>query len=111
MNGKSTSKASQTDWKRIESMQEEDIDLSDIPEVTEEHLTRAKFRIAGRSVSKEKIRVHLLLDANVLAYFKMRAGGRDYQTLINEALKESILHQDLEAILRRVIREELRTTS
>ena len=33
---------SQTDWKRVEAMQDEDIDLSDMPELTEEALKRAK---------------------------------------------------------------------
>ena len=90
-------------------MKDENIDLSDIPEVTEEQMARAEFRIGGKLVAKGKVRVNIFLDANVVAYFKTQAGGRGYQTLINEALKENILHQELEAILRRVIREELHT--
>ena len=31
-NGKSTTKRSRTDWKRIDAMRDEDIDFSDIPE-------------------------------------------------------------------------------
>jgi uncharacterized protein (DUF4415 family) len=92
-------------------MKDENIDLSDIPEVTEEQMVRAKFRIGGKPVAKGKVRVNIFLDANVVAYFKTQAGGRGYQTLINEALKENIRHQELEAILRRVIREELHTAS
>ncbi|MHC4149427.1 MAG: BrnA antitoxin family protein [Planctomycetota bacterium] len=111
MNKKSTSKDSQTDWERINTMKDENIDLSDIPEVTEEQMVRAKFRIGGKPVAKGKVRVNIFLDANVVAYFKTQAGGRGYQTLINEALKENIRHQELEAILRRVIREELHTAS
>jgi uncharacterized DUF497 family protein len=34
----STSKASQTDWERLLMQEDEDIDMSDIPEVTEEQL-------------------------------------------------------------------------
>jgi hypothetical protein len=49
------------------------------------------------------------LDADVVEYFKAQAGGRGYQTLINEALKESIRAHDIESMLRRVIREELET--
>jgi uncharacterized protein (DUF4415 family) len=92
-------------------MKDENINLSDIPEVTEEQMVRAKFRIGGKPVAKGKVRVNIFLDANVVAYFKTQAGGRGYQTLINEALKENIRHQELEAILRRVIREELHTAS
>ena len=107
MNKKSTSKDSQTDLERINTMKDEDIDLSDIPEVTEDQMARAKLRIGGKSVPKSKVRVNIFLDANIVAYFKTQAGGRGYQTLINEALKENIRHQDIETILRRVIREEL----
>lgn len=107
MSKKNIFKGSQTDWERINAMRDEDIDLSDIPEVTEEQMTRAKFRIDGKPVQKGKVRVNILLDANVIAYFKTQAGGRGYQTLINEALKTNIRNHDFEATLRRVIREEL----
>ena len=107
MNKKYTSKDSQTDWKRITTMQDKDIDLSDIPEVTEEQMARAKMRIAGKPVAKGKVRGNIFLDAEVVAYFKTKAGGRGYQTLINEALKANIRNHELETILRRVIREEL----
>jgi len=107
MSKKDISKDAQTDWQRITSMQDEDIDMSDIPEVTENQMTKAKLRLGGRDVSKGKIRVNIFLDAEVVAYFKGKAGGRGYQTLINEALKTNIRNIDLENILRRVIREEL----
>jgi len=111
MNKKSTSKDSQTDWERINTMKDKDIDLSDIPEVTEDQMARAKLHIDGKPVRKGKMRVNIFLDANIVAYFKTQAGGRGYQTLINEALKENIRHQDIETILRRVIREELHTST
>ncbi len=88
-------------------MQDKDIDLSDIPEVTEDQMARAKLRIGGKPVAKGKVRVNIFLDAEVVAYFKAKAGGRGYQTLINEALKAKIRNHELETILRRVIREEL----
>lgn len=91
MNKKSTSKNSYTDWERINTMRDEDIDLSDIPEVTEDQMSRAKLRIEGKPVLKGKVRVNILLDANVVAYFKAQAGSRGYQTLINEALKSFIM--------------------
>ena len=107
MSKKYISRDSQTDWQRITSMQDEDIDTSDIPKVTENQMAKAKLRLGGRAVSKGKIRVNIFLDAEVVAYFKAKAGGRGYQTLINEALKANIRNIDLENILRRVIREEL----
>jgi uncharacterized protein (DUF4415 family) len=108
MSKDSTSKASQTDWEALEKMQDEDIDVSDIPEVTAEQMAQATLRVGGRPVSKGKIRVNIYLDAEVVEYFKAQAGGRGYQTLINEALKESIRSQGIETMLRRVIREELK---
>ena len=44
----------------------------------------------------------------VVEYFRSRAGGRGYQTLINEALRQTIAQESLEDVLRRVLREESR---
>lgn len=92
-------------------MKDEDIDFSDIPEITEEQMAHAKLRIGGKPIPTEKVRINILLDAKVVAYFKTQAGGRGYQTLINEALKENIFYHDLETIIRRIIREELQNIS
>ena len=60
-----------------------------------------------------KTRVTIRLDNDVLAWFRQQvddAGGGNYQTLINQALR-SFMHQkqdSLETTLRRVIRDELR---
>jgi len=92
---------------RLRAMADEDIDLSDIPEITEEQMARAVFRYAGKVVERKKVRVNMYLDADVIAYYKAQAGGRGYQTLINDALRANIRNQELETTLRRVIREEL----
>lgn len=54
-----------------------------------------------------KQRVSIMLDASVLAYFKAKAEGRGYQTLINHTLHEAMSAGQIEAMLRKVIREEL----
>ena len=46
-------------------MLDEDIDTSDIPEVTEDQMAKARLRLGGRDVSKGKIRVNIFLDAFV----------------------------------------------
>ena len=92
-------------------MSERDIDLSEIPEITEEQMKRAVLRVGGEPVAKNKVRVNMFLDADIVAYFKAQAGGRGYQTLINDALRSSILTDDLETVLRRVVREELQIYS
>ena len=92
-------------------MEEKDIDLSEIPEVTAEQMSRAKMRAGGKSLSRGKVRVNIYLDTEIVEYYKTQAGGRGYQTLINQALKDSIRHHNLEEIVRRVIREELEELS
>lgn len=64
-------------------------------------------RVAGRVVLPKK-RVTLYLDAGVVEHFKHLAGDRGYQTLINETLKTSLTQSDIEATIRKVIREELK---
>jgi uncharacterized protein (DUF4415 family) len=86
---------------------ERDIDLSEIPEITEEQMKRAVLRVGGEPVARGKVRVNMFLDADIVAYFKAQAGGRGYQTLINDALRTSILADDLETVLSRVVRESL----
>lgn len=107
MKKKSTLKKSRTDWDRIDNLREKDIDLTDIPEITKDMAKKAVLRVGGEHVPKSKVRVNILLDANVVSYFKAKAGGRGYQTLINETLREGINNVHLESILRRIIREEL----
>jgi hypothetical protein len=53
----------------------------------------------------------MFLDTAIVDYFKTKAGERGYQTLINEVLAEYICGHDLEATLRRIIREELGRTA
>lgn len=60
-----------------------------------------------------KVRITIRLDADIIEHFKNRvhaSGGGNYQTLINDALREYIRAHDkeLESTLRRIIREELK---
>lgn len=59
-----------------------------------------------------KTRITIRLDDDVLAWFREQvhlAGGGNYQTLINDALRQHMQQQrePLEETLRRVLREEL----
>ena len=108
MSNKSTLQGSQTDWEALDKMEDKDIDLSEIPEITADQIAQATLRVGGKPVSRNKVRVNIYLDAEVVEYFKAEAGGRGYQTLINETLKESIRTKGLETVLRRVIREEMK---
>ncbi len=79
-----TSKRSQTDWQRLEAMTDEDVDLSDCPEITPEQFARGVVR-RGLPAAKNKAQVTLRVDSDVLAWFKSQ--GRGYQTQINMLLK------------------------
>lgn len=88
-------------------MKDKDIDLSEVPEVTPEKLDGARVRFDLRDVPEGKTRVTIYLDNAVVHFFKMKAGARGYQTLINETLARFIQERDLEDMIRRVVREEL----
>lgn len=64
-------------------------------------------RVGGRIVQPKK-RVTLYLDVSVIDHFKRLAGERGYQTLINETLSGALVQTDIEAAIRKVIREELK---
>jgi len=76
------------------------------------------FRQAERGavvpVPKGKTRITIRLDEDMVEWFKKQvhaAGGGNYQTLINSALRQYVeeAQEPLEETLRRVIREELKT--
>ena len=63
-----------------------------------------------------KVRITIRLDPEIIDHFKRivhESGGGNYQTLINDALREHIrgVDQSLEKRLRRIIREEIKKAS
>ena len=67
-------------------------------------------------VAKAKTRITIRLDNEILNWFREqvdRAGGGNYQSLINDALRQYVRNarEPLEHTLRRVIREELSNAS
>lgn len=63
-----------------------------------------------------KTRITIRLDDDIVEWFKAQveaAGGGNYQSLINAALREHMRRSDepLEKTLRRVLREELKRAS
>jgi uncharacterized protein (DUF4415 family) len=84
MKKNSTSQKSATDWKRIQAMTDNDIDLSDSPEVTPEQFAKAIVR-RGLKPKTRKAQLTLRVDDDVLGWF--RAQGRGYQTQINTLLR------------------------
>lgn len=65
---------------------------------------------------KGKTRITIRIDDDILDWFRNQveaAGGGNYQTLINQALREYLNQQQqpLEELLRRVVREELHSVA
>jgi uncharacterized protein (DUF4415 family) len=68
------------------------------------------------AVPAGKTRITIRLDDDIIEWFKEQveeAGGGNYQSLINAALREHIkqVQEPLEKTLRRVLREELKKAS
>lgn len=77
-------KKSETDWERIKNMKDEDIDLSDCPELTPEMFANAVIRKNFKIITR-KSQLTLRIDQDVIEFFK--AQGRGYQTKINQLLR------------------------
>ena len=76
----SSTKASRTDWARLEKMPDGDIDLSDVPELDAEFFLTAKIRMP-----QAKKAVSIRLDQDVLAWYRDQGGA--YQTRMNAVLR------------------------
>ncbi len=76
---------SQTDSARVDALRDEDIDLSDVPEVTPEMWARAVVKRGGVVVKPAKPQITIRIDADVLEWF--RARGRGYQSEMSALLR------------------------
>jgi uncharacterized protein (DUF4415 family) len=81
-------KPSKEDWDRLDAVKDEDIDYSDIPEVTD----FSKFHPwEQRQMFKPvKVTITCKLDADIVAWLKQ--GGKGYQTRLNTILRETMAH-------------------
>ena len=75
MKKKSTSSKSKTDFARLDKMKDEDIDLSDAPEITPEMFAKAIVRRGLKP--RTKTQLTLRVDSDVLEWYKKH--GRGYQ--------------------------------
>ncbi len=82
MSGNDLRPTSRTDWDRLNSMTDEEIDYSDIPPLTDELFDRARLDLPNL----------VELDPDVLAWFRKQR--RDYPALINEVLRQYIELQE-----------------
>jgi len=76
---------SQTDWNVIDDMDDKDIELLEVPEVSVEQFAKGVVRKGLKSIPN-KSQITLRIDTDVLSWFKSQ--GKGYQTSINALLKE-----------------------
>ncbi len=80
MNEKNLETRSKTDWDRIDKMTDEEIDLSDSPELGEEFFANAEWRLP-----KNRKPVTLSVDTEVSEWFEAQGAELEYR--INSAMK------------------------
>lgn len=74
--------------KQLEAMSDEDIDYSDIPPLDEDF-----FKNAKRVLRKPKTeQISIIIDPEVLEWFRNNAKEKGYQTLINDVLRTYVKH-------------------
>jgi uncharacterized protein (DUF4415 family) len=81
MKGSVMSNPSRTDWSRIDTMTDDDIDTSDIPPLTDEFFSKAKLWMSASSVATVAVRV----DSETLAWFQ--AKGEEAEQHMAAALR------------------------
>jgi uncharacterized protein (DUF4415 family) len=80
MKFKDLKKSSNTDWERLSTMEDKDIELSESPELDKDFFANATLRMP-----EAKKAVSLRLDPDVLEWYKTNGPG--YQTRINAVLR------------------------
>jgi len=81
-------KPTKEDWDRIDSVKDEEIDYSDIPEITD----FSQFRPweQRRMFKPVKVSVTCKLDADIVAWLKQ--SGKGYQTRLNAILRQAMAY-------------------
>ena len=83
MNDKNLNNTSRTNWKALEVMEDEAIDYSDIPPLTEEFFEKATLRIPA-SQARQLVQI----EPDILNWFQ--AQNKEYKALINSVLRRYI---------------------
>ena len=80
-----------TDYERLRAMKDEDIDCSDIPELTEEYMRNAEF-VTGMPGSEH---LYFAIDGKTFSYFKNTGKGylNRLNILVNDLLRDYINQQ------------------
>ncbi len=69
-----------------------DDDFDEYPEISQTDLDRSIHRRNFAETSKKQ-NITLVLDSDIIAWFKRKSGENGYQSLINATLREVITHK------------------
>jgi uncharacterized protein (DUF4415 family) len=101
-------KAFEIDWAAVDAAPLADAPDDDSPELTASQFAELQpLAEILPELSLGKQRITIMLDAAVVQAYKAKAGGRGYQTLINDTLRRALEVDSVKEALREVIREEL----
>lgn len=105
---KASDAAPAIDWAAVDAAPLSNVPDDDSPELTAAQAKKLRpLAEVLPEFSTGKTRITINLDDAVLQAYKARAGGRGYQTLINETLRRGLQADAVKEALREVIREEL----
>jgi uncharacterized protein (DUF4415 family) len=82
------SPVSKKELNRVDAINDEEIDCSDIPEIKE--LSGLRPRQGRKLYKPEKVDVTCKLDADIVAWLKQ--SGKSYQTRVNTILRQVMTH-------------------
>ena len=96
------------DWAAVDAAPLADAPDEDSPELTAAQFAQLRpLTEALPTLSLGKQRITIMLDETIVQAYKAKAGGRGYQTLINDTLRRALEADSVKEALREVIREEL----
>jgi uncharacterized protein (DUF4415 family) len=101
-------KSCNIDWKAADAAPFADTPDEDSPELSAAEFAELKpLTEVLSNLNFGKQRITIMLDEAVIKAYKAKAGGRGYQTLINDTLRRGLEADSVREALREVIREEL----
>lgn len=104
---KNSANANKINWSDVDAAPMADVPDDDSPELPTEAFRQLKpIGQVLPALNLGKQRITIMLDEAVIKAYKAKAGGRGYQTLINETLRRGLEADSVKEALREVLREE-----
>ena len=92
------------DWDLVDKLPKADTPDEDSPELFLGKMSQKMTLHEALNIGKTRITI--MLDDSIIQSYKSMAGGRGYQTLINETLRRGLEIENIKNALREVLRED-----